>query len=94
LTRIVTRSAAILKTAIEAEAAARDRNARGARRRASPNRLLRRLRDWADVEGDGTVTQTIARKGLEREGVDVAGLDNMDRRILTASPAIWARPSA
>jgi len=36
------------------------------------------------VEGDGTVTQKIAAKGLEREGVDQAGLDGMDRKILNA----------
>ncbi|HEY3321368.1 MAG TPA: Holliday junction branch migration DNA helicase RuvB [Planctomycetota bacterium] len=83
LTRIVTRSAAILSTRIEASASSEI----ASRARKTPriaNRLLRRLRDWADVEGDGTVTQKIACKGLEREGVDTAGLDGMDRRILNA----------
>ena len=83
LTRIVTRSAAILNTRIESSAASEI----AMRARKTPrvaNRLLRRLRDWADVEGDGTVTQAIACKGLEREGVDAAGLDGMDRKILNA----------
>src|SRR6185503_16598081 len=39
---------------------------------------------WADVEGDGTITHAIAKKGLEREGVDAAGLDGMDRKVLQA----------
>jgi len=83
LTRIVTRSAAILKTGIEPTAAVEI----ATRARKTPriaNRLLRRLRDWADVEGDGIVTRPIACKGLEREGVDASGLDGMDRKILNA----------
>lgn len=83
LTRIVTRSSAILGCKIEPGAAGEI----ATRARKTPriaNRLLRRLRDWADVEGDGTVTQQIAKKGLEREGVDAAGLDGMDRKILHA----------
>jgi holliday junction DNA helicase RuvB len=83
LTKIVTRSAAILKTKIEREAAVEI----ASRARKTPriaNRLLRRLRDWADVEGDGTILHAIAMKGLEREGVDAAGLDGMDRKILQA----------
>jgi len=46
------------------------------------NRLLRRLRDFAQVEGDGRVTRKIAEFGLRRLGVDEAGLNEMDRRIL------------
>jgi Holliday junction DNA helicase RuvB len=83
LTRIVVRSAAILKTKIE-PVAAREIAARARKTPRIANRLLRRMRDWADVEGDGTVTHAIARKGLEREGVDASGLDAMDRRILQA----------
>jgi len=86
LTRIVTRSAAILNTRLEA-AAAREIAMRARKTPRIANRLLRRLRDWADVEGDGTVTQKIACKGLEREGVDPAGLDGMDRKILNAIAA-------
>ncbi|MGD0094578.1 MAG: Holliday junction branch migration DNA helicase RuvB [Planctomycetota bacterium] len=91
LTRIVTRSAAILSTKIEPTAASEIAQ----RARKTPrvaNRLLRRLRDWADVEGDGTVTHGIACKGLEREGVDAAGLDGMDRRILNAIAAHHGLP--
>ena len=83
LTRIVTRSAAILNSRIE-PAAASEIATRARKTPRIANRLLRRLRDWADVEGDGTVTQKIACKGLDREGVDAAGLDGMDRKILNA----------
>jgi holliday junction DNA helicase RuvB len=83
LTRIVTRSSAILKTKIEPEAA-KEIATRARKTPRIANRLLRRLRDWADVEGDGTISQAIAKKGLDREGVDASGLDNMDRKILNA----------
>ncbi|HYG76183.1 MAG TPA: Holliday junction branch migration DNA helicase RuvB [Planctomycetota bacterium] len=83
LTRIVTRSAAILSAKIE-PTASKEIAARARKTPRIANRLLRRLRDWADVEGDGTVTHKIACKGLEREGVDAAGLDGMDRKILEA----------
>ena len=46
------------------------------------NRLLRRVRDFAEVEGDGTVDATVARGALERLGIDADGLDTMDRKIL------------
>jgi len=46
------------------------------------NRLLRRVRDFAQVEGDGTVDGDIARMALERLDIDAHGLDKMDRRIL------------
>ncbi|MCW8129402.1 MAG: Holliday junction branch migration DNA helicase RuvB [Planctomycetota bacterium] len=83
LTKIVLRSSKIL--GIETEAAAAGEIA--ARARKTPriaNRLLRRLRDWAEVEGEGRLTVAIAQKGLDREGVDASGLDQMDRRILQA----------
>jgi Holliday junction DNA helicase RuvB len=83
LTRIVTRSAAILSSKIE-PAAASEIATRARKTPRIANRLLRRLRDWADVEGDGAITVAIANKGLEREGVDRSGLDGMDRKILTA----------
>ena len=83
LTRIVTRSAKILESPID-PAAAKEIATRARKTPRIANRLLRRLRDWADVEGDGSITQKIACKGLEREGVDAAGLDGMDRRILNA----------
>ncbi|QSQ24662.1 Holliday junction branch migration DNA helicase RuvB [Pyxidicoccus parkwayensis] len=46
------------------------------------NRLLRRLRDFAEVEGNGRITLELARKSLDRLGVDASGLDAMDRKIL------------
>jgi Holliday junction DNA helicase RuvB len=83
LTRIVTRSAAILETRIEASGAGEiARRARGTPR--IVNRLLRRVRDYAQVSGDGAVTEAIARDALDREGVDGRGLDRLDRRFLGA----------
>src|SRR5438067_8527187 len=83
LTRIVTRSATILDTRIEAGGAAEiARRARGTPR--IVNRLLRRVRDYAHVSGDGTVSAAVARDALDREGVDARGLDRLDRRFLTA----------
>jgi Holliday junction DNA helicase RuvB len=46
------------------------------------NRLLRRLRDFAQVEGQGRITLELARSSLDRLGVDASGLDAMDRKIL------------
>lgn len=83
LSLIVTRSSAILKTKIEAPAA-KEIASRARKTPRIANRLLRRLRDWAEVEGDGTISKTIACKGLDREGVDSSGLDTMDRKILQA----------
>jgi len=83
LARIVTRSAAILETGIDAGGAAEiARRARGTPR--IVNRLLRRVRDYAQVSGDGLVDQRIAHDALDREGVDARGLDRLDRRFLGA----------
>ncbi|MGA9526457.1 MAG: Holliday junction branch migration DNA helicase RuvB [Myxococcaceae bacterium] len=46
------------------------------------NRLLRRVRDFAEVEGDGRITREVASTSLDRLQIDAAGLDTMDRRIL------------
>lgn len=56
------------------------RRARGTPRVA--NRLLKRVRDYAEVKGDGTITDAIASYALDQLGVDKNGLDEMDRRIL------------
>src|SRR6202035_164466 len=48
------------------------------------NRLLRRVRDFADVDGDGRITQSVADRALARLEVDHQGLDPMDRKILVA----------
>lgn len=83
LARIVLRSARILGVRTD-ETAAAEIAARARRTPRIANRLLRRLRDWAEVEGSGRIDLAIARKGLEQEGVDLQGLDQMDRRILQA----------
>lgn len=83
LSSIVTRSASLLGIHLNKEAALElARRARGTPRIA--NRLLRRVRDFAEVEGDGTVDQAIAQHALERLQVDRRGLDLMDRAYLEA----------
>lgn len=81
LKMIIERSAGILNLKLENEAAAEvARRARGTPRVA--NRLLKRVRDYADVKGDGTITNDITVYALDQLGVDKNGLDEMDRRIL------------
>ncbi len=83
LTRIVNRSSGILGIAIEAEAAVEiAKRSRGTPRIA--NRLLRRVRDFAEVRSEGHITIEVARYGLEALDVDVLGLDGTDRNILDA----------
>ncbi|MBF6629988.1 MAG: Holliday junction branch migration DNA helicase RuvB [Comamonas sp.] len=83
LARIVKRSASLLGAPIDAEGAQEVANrSRGTPRIA--NRLLRRVRDYADVKGDGTITQEIARKALAMLDVDPRGFDVMDRKLLEA----------
>ncbi|MFT4977296.1 MAG: Holliday junction DNA helicase RuvB, partial [Myxococcota bacterium] len=78
---IVERSAVRLGVEMTGDAARElSRRARGTPRVA--NRLLRRARDFADVEGDGIINLDIARLALSRLGIDEAGLDVMDRRVL------------
>ncbi len=81
LRSIVEQSAARLRVSL-AEGASIEmaRRARGTPR--IVNRLLRRVRDFAEVEGDGVVTLDVARHALDRLEVDGLGLDPMDRRIL------------
>jgi holliday junction DNA helicase RuvB len=82
LERIVTRSAAILQVPIEPAGAAEvARRSRGTPRVA--NRLLRRVRDYAQVRADGRITAAVADAALARLNVDEFGLDDMDARILT-----------
>ncbi len=81
LAQIVERTARVLEVDVEAEAAAEvARRSRGTPRIA--NRLLRRLRDYAEVRGDGVLTLDIAQEGLYLLDVDHLGLDAVDRRIL------------
>jgi Holliday junction DNA helicase RuvB len=81
LQEIVRRSSKKLGVHLD-EGGAREiaRRARGTPRIA--NRLLRRVRDFAEVEGDGRITQKVADRALLRLEVDAAGLDPMDRKIL------------
>ncbi len=81
LSSIISRSAKILQTRItDGAVLALARCSRGTPRIA--NRLLRRLRDFASVLGDGEITEEIVREGLGRLGIDENGLEKMDRTIL------------
>ncbi|HQX94955.1 Holliday junction branch migration DNA helicase RuvB [Thermomonas sp.] len=81
LTRIVRRSARILGIACDAEGAGEiARRARGTPRIA--NRLLRRLRDYAQVKGDGSIDAAIASAAMDMLKVDPEGFDELDRRML------------
>jgi Holliday junction DNA helicase RuvB len=80
---IVQRSADILEIRIDPEGAAEiARRARGTPRIA--NRLLRRVRDYAEVKGDGAITAEIADRALDMLSVDQLGFDHLDRRLLLA----------
>jgi holliday junction DNA helicase RuvB len=82
LTRIVTRSAQLLQIPVAAEGALEiARRSRGTPRIA--NRLLRRVRDYAEVRADGEVTIAVADAALSMLDVDRSGLDVMDRKLLS-----------
>jgi Holliday junction DNA helicase RuvB len=81
LIRIITRSAGLLNTAIvEGGAQEIARRSRGTPRIA--NRLLRRVRDYAQIQGNGAIDEKIAKYALDQMEVDHRGLDEMDRRLL------------
>jgi holliday junction DNA helicase RuvB len=81
LTHIVTRSAGLLGVPIGEDGAVEiAKRSRGTPRVA--NRLLRRVRDYAEVRADGRITSEVAAAALERLNVDQFGLDDMDARIL------------
>lgn len=83
LTQIVVRSAGILGVSIDAQGAAEIASrSRGTPRLA--NRLLKRVRDYAQVRGDGEITETLAREALSFFEIDELGLDWMDVKILKA----------
>ena len=83
LAKIVTRSAGILNVSIEPEGAMEiARRSRGTPR--ISNRMLRRVRDFAQVMADGVITKSVADKALLALEVDYLGLDNVDRRMLQA----------
>ena len=83
LAQIVRRSARLLDVALDDEGAGEiARRSRGTPRIA--NRLLRRVRDFADMKGDGKITKTLADRALVMLDVDLHGLDVMDRKLLDA----------
>jgi Holliday junction DNA helicase RuvB len=83
LTYIITRAASIIGAIIDAAGAKEiARRSRGTPRIA--NRLLRRVRDYAQIKADGKITANIADKALNMLNVDSEGLDHMDRRLLLA----------
>lgn len=82
LRKIIKRSASILKVSIDDKGAQQiAHRARGTPRVA--NRLLRRVRDYADVKGEGKINSTEATNALDMMEVDSLGLDEVDRKVLT-----------
>ena len=83
LTKIIDRSANLLKAKIDPEGSVEiAKRARGTPRIA--NRLLRRVRDYAEVKGTGTITKAMADAALKMLDVDPSGFDVMDRKLLEA----------
>ena len=81
LQTIVRRSAGLLNVEIDTDGSAEvARRSRGTPRIA--NRILRRSRDYAEVKADGKIDETVAKEALDGMGIDIHGLDDMDRRIL------------
>lgn len=83
LSQIVTRSAGILGIPIEPSGAEEI----ASRSRGTPriaNRLLKRVRDFAQILGDGVITEKIAKEALQKLNIDNLGLDNVDRMMLEA----------
>jgi Holliday junction DNA helicase RuvB len=83
IAKIVNRSAKILSVNVKPEAA----EVIAGRSRLTPriaNRLLKRIRDYADVNGDGTIDKSIAHKALDLLEIDELGLDSSDRMLLSA----------
>jgi Holliday junction DNA helicase RuvB len=81
LEAIVVRSAGVLGVGIDRGGAAEiSRRARGTPR--IVNRLIKRIRDYAQIKADGHITQHVAQEGLAWLGIDEAGFDDMDRKVL------------
>ena len=81
LLQIIHRSAKIFSIALEEDGAVEiSKRSRGTPR--ISNRLLKRLRDFAEVKGNGVITKTIVEDGLSMLGVDAHGLDDIDRKVL------------
>lgn len=83
LVKIITRSAKLLSVNLDKEGALEiGRRSRGTPRVA--NRILRRVRDWAEIKSDGRITKDIVEKSLKSHGIDAMGLDNIDRKVINA----------
>ena len=84
LATIVTRSASILNIPVEDDSVVLEiaKRSRGTPRIA--NRLLKRVRDYAEVLGNGVLTNNIVNEALSKMGIDSLGLDGLDRRLLSA----------
>lgn len=83
LMKIIKRSAKILNISIENSSAEEiSRRSRGSPRVA--NRLLRRVRDWVQVKGDGNIGSEAVESALKSHGIDKMGLDNVDRKVIQA----------
>ena len=83
LLNIITRSAALLAVNVTEPAAMEiAKRSRGTPRVA--NRLLRRVRDYAQVKANGDIEESIVDKALKSQGIDIAGLDAVDRKVLNA----------
>ncbi len=81
LVEILKRSAKILKAKLEADAA-QEIASRSRRTPRVANRLLKRVRDFAEVKSNGTITKTVAEEALSKLDIDRLGLDQVDRKIL------------
>jgi len=88
LVKIILRSAKLLNVRLDEDAALEiGRRARGTPRVA--NRILRRVRDWAEVKADGKITEEIVNASLKSHGVDSMGLDNIDRKVINIMHATY-----
>jgi Holliday junction DNA helicase, RuvB subunit len=83
LMKIVMRSAGILNVPIE-EGGAHEVALRSRGTPRIANRLLKRVRDYAQVRGEGTITEEMAKQGLDMIGIDALGLDHTDRTMMAA----------
>jgi len=83
LVKIISRSAKILNIQVDKDAAEEiSRRSRGSPRVA--NRLLRRVRDWAEVKRDGKISVQATEEALKSHGIDKMGLDAVDRKVISA----------
>ncbi len=88
LVKIILRSANLLNVKLDKDAALEI----GKRSRGTPrvaNRILRRVRDWAQVKSDGSITKEVVDKSLKSHGIDSMGLDTIDRKVVNVIHASY-----